>query len=61
MIEVDEDEKDVLVHFDGWSSRYDEYIKVEDERLRVLSAEALRVAEQNRIKRKVCVCTCVCV
>ncbi len=55
---MDEDDKDVLVHFDGWSSRYDEYIEIDGGRLRVLSQEALQLAEQKRVKRKVCVCVC---
>jgi PHD finger protein 20 len=34
VVEVDYDDREVLVHFDRWSSRYDEWIKMDSPRLR---------------------------
>ena len=53
IVEVDEDEGDVLVHFEGWSSRYDEYVEVDSKRLRILTAEALQRADQLAKAKKV--------
>ena len=50
VIEVDEDEKDILVHFEGWSSRYDEYVEVESGRLKTLSSDLMQ-KEQNKAKK----------
>ena len=54
MIEVDEDDGDVLVHFDRWSSRYDEYIQINSGQLRRLHPARLAKLTQERDKvRKV--------
>ena len=50
VVEVDEDENDVLVHFDGWSSRYDEYLEVGTGRLRWLSDQARTRQQDNKKK-----------
>ena len=34
VVEVDLEDREVLVHFQNWSSRYDEWIKMDSERLR---------------------------
>ena len=57
IVEVDEDEGDVLVHFEGWSSRYDEYVEVGSDRLRILTAEALQRVDQLARAKKVRMCT----
>ena len=37
ILEVDEDDKDLLVHFEGWNQRYDEWIDFGSDRLRPLT------------------------
>ena len=59
IVEVDEDEGDVLVHFEGWSSRYDEYVEVGSDRLRILTAEALQRVDQLARAKKVRTCVLV--
>lgn len=34
IVEVDQEDREVLVHFQNWSSRYDEWISMESARLR---------------------------
>ena len=48
VLEVDEDSGEVLVHFDRWSSRYDEYIPVGSGRLRKLTANRLKELQKER-------------
>ena len=48
MLEVDEDSGEVLVHFDRWSSRYDEYIPIGSSRLRKLTANRLKELQKER-------------
>ena len=49
VVEKDDEEEEVVVHFDGWSSRYDEIIHIRDGRLRLLSAEQL--AEKKKVRK----------
>ena len=37
ILEVDEDDQDLLVHFEGWNQRHDEWIDFESDRLRPLT------------------------
>ena len=53
MIEVDEDDGDVLVHFEGWSSRYDEYVEVGGGRLRTLSSSKMTALLKEKKSKKV--------
>ena len=48
MLEVDEDSGDVLVHFDRWSSRYDEYIPIGGGRLRRITPSRLLELQKDR-------------
>ena len=48
VLEVDEDSGEVLVHFDRWSSRYDEYILIGSGRLRKLTAHRLKELQKER-------------
>ena len=41
MVEKDKETEEIVVHFEGWSSRYDELIPIRDHRLRNLSQEML--------------------
>lgn len=36
IVDVDEDEQKVLIHFDGWNSRFDEWVTMRSERVRAL-------------------------
>ena len=36
VVEVDWEDREVLVHFQNWSSRYDEWISMESSRLRAV-------------------------
>lgn len=37
ILEVDEDDQDLLVHFEGWNQRHDEWIDFGSDRLRPLA------------------------
>ena len=47
VVEKDEETGEVVVHFDGWSSRYDELISIGEGRLRPLSQEQLQKASRT--------------
>lgn len=34
IIEIDEDDLTVLIHFEGWNQRYDEWVSMNSEKLR---------------------------
>lgn len=53
VVEKDEETEEVLVHFDGWSSRYDEFLHIGAGRLRRLSQEQLKKRAQKALKNKV--------
>ena len=40
--EIDDKDKTVLVHFDGWNQRYDEWVKMDSERLRPVTRHSER-------------------
>ena len=48
VLEIDKDSGEVLVHFDRWSSRYDEYIPIGSGRLRKLTANRLKELQKER-------------
>lgn len=48
VIEIEEGDQEVLVHFEKWNSRYDEYIKVSSGRLRSLHRSRLEVLEKEQ-------------
>ena len=48
VLEVDEDSGDILVHFDRWSSRYDEYIPIDAGRLRRLTPSRLKELQKEK-------------
>ena len=37
IVEIDKDDQDICVHFEGWSHRYDEWIDFDTDRLRPLT------------------------
>ena len=52
VMEVEKDDNEVLVHFERWNSRYDEYIKIDSERLRVLLPDRREALEKEKEKVK---------
>lgn len=40
VVETDWDEREVLIRFDKWSSRFDEWIPMDSSRLRVLQTQS---------------------
>ena len=48
MVEKDAEAEEVLVHFDGWSSRYDEFVHIRADRLRRLSQEQIERLEREK-------------
>jgi hypothetical protein len=42
VVEKDEETEEIVIHFDGWSSRYDELVHIGEGRLRHLSREQLQ-------------------
>jgi hypothetical protein len=53
VVEVDDEDRDVLIHFEGWNQRHDEWIEFESPRLRpALSEEKqdTRVKINNRVQ-----------
>lgn len=56
ILELDESDGEVLVHFERWSTRYDEDIAMKSGRLRLLSQARLNELEMEKEKiKKVCV------
>lgn len=56
---IDYDEGKMLIHFDRWSHRYDEWILWDSNRLRPLEKLALRkegLKEDEEMSVRVCVC-----
>ena len=49
VVETDEEEGEVLVHFSGWSSRFDEWVELNSNRLRTPSKELLQQQELKRV------------
>ena len=52
VVELEEGEGEVLIHFERWSSRYDELIAVKSGRLRQLSPARLKQLEKEKEKIK---------
>jgi len=54
IVEVDDRDMTVLIHFDGWNQRYDEWVKMTSDQLRPL-------AESDRVKKEIPRTKSVCV
>lgn len=52
VVELEEEDKEVLVHFEKWSSRYDEYIPLKSGRLHLLSQSRQEEMEREKEKMK---------
>lgn len=52
VMEFDKDEKEVLVHFEKWSSRYDEFIPLNSGRLHFISQSKQEEMEKEKEKIK---------
>lgn len=48
---MDEKEADVLIHFDGWSSRFDEWVEMRSDRLRAMSQSAQEAAAASAVSK----------
>ncbi len=59
VLELDESSNEILVHFERWSSRYDESVPINSGRLRPLSLARQEELEKEKEKAKKvgCVCT----
>lgn len=52
VVSVDEEDGDVLIHFEGWSSRYDEWLPVDSPRLRLATHLHTRKEVKKHHSRK---------
>ncbi len=52
VMEIEEEEKEVLVHFEKWSSRYDEFIPLNSGRLHFISHNKQEEMEKEKEKIK---------
>ncbi len=52
VVEVQAEEAEVLVHFERWNSRYDEYVKMSSHRLRVLPSARSEALQRQTDKLK---------
>ncbi|ELT97191.1 hypothetical protein CAPTEDRAFT_222293 [Capitella teleta] len=48
--DIDDKDQTVLVHFDGWNTRYDEWIKMESDRLRPITRHSERKERKEKPK-----------
>ena len=55
ILEMDEDDQDLLVHFEGWNQRHDEWIDFGSDRLRPLTPTT---AQQFNPVKWVCIILC---
>ena len=37
IVEIDDKDQAVMIHFDGWNSRYDEWLRMDSDRLRPIA------------------------
>ena len=42
IVEINEEDCDVLIHFEGWNARYDEWVPMTSDRLRPLARHSER-------------------
>ncbi|KAL5015445.1 hypothetical protein ScPMuIL_009715 [Solemya velum] len=48
IVDVDDEECDVLIHFEGWNQRYDEWVSMTSERLRPLTRHSGRKEKRRK-------------
>ena len=53
MIELDGEDQTVLIHFEGWNARYDEWLEMTSDRLRPLTRQSIRKDTQKSTKTDV--------
>ncbi|XP_059174390.1 PHD finger protein 20-like isoform X2 [Physella acuta] len=51
IVEIDEDQKLVLIHFEGWNQRYDEWVPMDSDKLRPVTRHSERKDKSNRKRR----------
>lgn len=47
IVGIDESDDTVRIHFDGWNQRYDEWVKMDSDRLRPLTRHSDRKKSQE--------------
>ena len=47
---IDEEKKFVLIHFEGWNQRYDEWMEMDSDRLRPLTRHSERRDKRRKGK-----------
>ncbi|XP_062603197.1 PHD finger protein 20-like protein 1 isoform X2 [Saccostrea cucullata] len=52
IVEIDEEEKMVMIHFDGWNQRYDEWIEMDSEKLRPKTRHSSRKGKAKQSEYK---------
>lgn len=53
IVEIDEEERMVMIHFDGWNQRYDEWIEMDSEKLRPKTRHSTRKGRPKQSGYKV--------
>ena len=53
IVEISEEEKAVLIHFEGWNQRYDEWVDMASERLRPTTRHSERKDKGINKRRRV--------
>lgn len=51
IVEIDEEDKYVLIHFEGWNSRYDEWVPMDSDKLRPQTRHSERKDKGNKKRR----------
>ncbi|KAL3860765.1 hypothetical protein ACJMK2_010836 [Sinanodonta woodiana] len=50
IVDLDEEDQTVLIHFDGWNHRYDEWLDMSSERLRPITRHSVRKGGNRKLK-----------
>uniref|UniRef100_T1IXS7 C2H2-type domain-containing protein n=1 Tax=Strigamia maritima TaxID=126957 RepID=T1IXS7_STRMM len=50
IVNLDWNEKEVLIHFEGWSSRFDEWVSMDSHRLRPITRTSARKEHKQKLK-----------
>lgn len=53
IVEVDQEEEEVLIHFEGWNQRFDEWLSMSSEKLRPATRHSDRKDGSKKFKPKV--------
>ena len=56
IINIDEGDSTVLIHFEGWNSRFDEWLEYDSDRLRPLTRVSARKEAAKEVKALGVIC-----